>query len=37
MSRPAQAVAVEGLANAAIRAASPCEKPGESSGMNGRE
>jgi hypothetical protein len=34
---PAKAVAVEGMADAAIRAAFPCGKPGESSGMNGRE
>jgi hypothetical protein len=30
-------VAVEGMANAAIRAAFTCEKPWESSGMNGQE
>jgi hypothetical protein len=32
-----EGMAVEGMADAAIRAAFPCGKPGESSGMNGRE
>jgi len=34
---PAKVVAVEGMADEAIRAAFPCEKPGKSSGINGRE
>ena len=34
---PAKIVAVEGMADEAIRAAFPGEKPGKSSGINGRE
>ena len=34
---PAKVVAVEGMADEAIRAAFPCEKPEKSSGINGRE
>jgi uncharacterized protein len=34
---PAKVVAVEGMADEAIRAAFPGEKPGKSSSINGRE